>query len=212
MLTIYQIKENTMEVNPSDRKLIEQVTDAMQAGAAGQETMMSLFTDDAVLVEPFGGAPQAHEGIDAIRARYSEMVTTRPPDFRLMLDRVDTDGTHVIADWTCTSVVLPALWRDKAAILFVMERFSAWRLASRGCRPNRNSNLTNDQWEYKHASFCQGWTVRFVGTLCAINYRTTRSDPGERPLDAASISHRKMDGRRLRKTGRGNNRDHLVLL
>src|SRR4051794_31576537 len=97
-----------MEVNPTDRKLIEQVTDAMQAGAAGQETMMSLFTDDAVLVEPFGGAPQAHEGIDAIRARYAEMVTTRPPDFRLMLDRVDTDGTSVIADWTCTSVVLPA--------------------------------------------------------------------------------------------------------
>lgn len=98
-----------MEVNSADRTLIERVTAAMNAGPAGAEEMLSLFTDDAVLVEPFGGASQSSNGIAAIRKRYTDMMSEpRPPDFLLKLDRVDTDGKQVIADWTCTSVVLPA--------------------------------------------------------------------------------------------------------
>ena len=98
-----------MEVSASDRSLIEQVTAAMQAGPNGKEQMMALFTDDAVLVEPFAGRPQTHEGKEAVRTRYYEMVAEpRPPDFQLLLDRLDTDGRNVIAEWHCTSVVLPA--------------------------------------------------------------------------------------------------------
>jgi hypothetical protein len=98
-----------MDVRPSDRILVEQVCDAMQAGPAGKEDMLALFTDDAVLIEPFSGEPKRFEGIASIRERYTAMVEEpRPPDFRLLLDRVDTDGTHVIAEWTCTSVVLAA--------------------------------------------------------------------------------------------------------
>ena len=98
-----------MEVNPSDQALIDRVTEAMNAGPAGQEEMLSLFTEDAVLIEPFAGFSQKFEGMSAIRERYTAMMAEpRPPDFRLLLDRVDTDGTHVIADWTCTSAVLPA--------------------------------------------------------------------------------------------------------
>lgn len=98
-----------MDVSASDRNLIEQVTAAMQAGPDGKEEMMALFTDDAVMVEPFAGRPQTHVGKEAVRTRYYEMVAEpRPPDFRLMLDRLDSDGEHVISEWTCTSAVLPA--------------------------------------------------------------------------------------------------------
>ena len=98
-----------MEVNPSDRRLIDRVTEAMQAGPAGIEDMLGLFTDNAVLVEPFSGRSQTFEGIGSIRERYTAMVSEpRPPDFRLLLDRVDTDGTQVITAWTCTSAVFAA--------------------------------------------------------------------------------------------------------
>ena len=36
------------------------------------------------------------------------MATPRPPDFRLVLDRIDTDGGGIAADWTCTASVMPA--------------------------------------------------------------------------------------------------------
>lgn len=101
-----------MDVSTSDRSLIEQVAAAMQAGPDGKEQMMALFTEDAVMVEPFAGHPQTHEGKEAVRTRYYEMVAEpRPPDFRLMLDRLDSDGKQVISEWTCTSSVFPAPMR-----------------------------------------------------------------------------------------------------
>jgi uncharacterized protein (TIGR02246 family) len=97
-----------MEVSQSDRRLVERVSEAMQAGPAGKEDMLALFTDDAVLVEPFSGERKTFEGIESIRERYTAMVAEpRPPDFRLQIDRIDTDGKQVITDWTCTSAVFP---------------------------------------------------------------------------------------------------------
>ena len=46
-----------MEPTQEQRNLIDNVTAAMQAGPAGEDAMLSLFTDDAILIEPFGGQP-----------------------------------------------------------------------------------------------------------------------------------------------------------
>ena len=97
-----------MDVASSDRTLIEQVTAAMQAGDAGKEAMIALFADDATLIDSFSGQQQTSAGKDAVRARYYAMVAEpRPPDFLLKLDRLDTDGKQVIANWSCTSSVFP---------------------------------------------------------------------------------------------------------
>ena len=80
---------------------------AMQTGAMAEQDMMALFTEDAVYVEPFSGAPRTHEGKPAIRRAMVEGWKTPLPDMRLEVDRVDVDGEVVRAQWTCISPALP---------------------------------------------------------------------------------------------------------
>jgi ketosteroid isomerase-like protein len=96
-----------------DRKVVEELYKAMQAGPAGEAAIMALFTDDAVLVEPFTGQPRTHSGKAAIRAALAAMWQGRAPDLVLTLDRVDIEGDSVRAEWTCTSSILPGPLRGR---------------------------------------------------------------------------------------------------
>lgn len=96
-------------LSEQDTETIRQVYAAMQLGKEGEDQMVGLFTEDGVLVEPFSGAPREHRGQAAIRECYQQMMAApRPPDFQLALDRIDTEGGRVVADWTCTASVMPA--------------------------------------------------------------------------------------------------------
>jgi len=97
-----------MVVTEQDKELVQRMGEAMQAGEPGKEALIGLFADDAVFIEPFGGAPTTHTGIDAIRERITEMVAQpRPPDFKLQVDRVDIENGELVSYWTCTSAVMP---------------------------------------------------------------------------------------------------------
>lgn len=100
-----------MPVAVRDREVVDRMFQAMQAGADGVDAMMALFAPDAVLVEPFAGPVQTHEGKPAIRKAYQEMNAQPDPSLKLLLDRVDLDGDRVRADWTCTSDHFPTPMR-----------------------------------------------------------------------------------------------------
>jgi hypothetical protein len=92
-----------MSVHASDRLVVENLFKAMQAGAEGEQLMMSLFHDDAVFIEPFSGQPITHDGQEAIRQSFKRQTEHPLPDMKLTLDRIDLDGAIVRADWTCSS-------------------------------------------------------------------------------------------------------------
>ena len=96
-----------MTVNESDRKIVDNLFKAMQAGPAGEEAMMELFAEDAVFIEPFSGRTQTHQGKAAIRESFKQMFENPAPDMKLQMDRVDMDGDRLRAEWTCTSPVFP---------------------------------------------------------------------------------------------------------
>ena len=100
-----------MPISPQQRKVVEDLFRAMQTGPGGEEAMMALFADSAVLVEPFAGQPQTHHGLTAIRQSFRDQWKNPIPELRLTLDRVDVDGPVVRAEWTCTSPVFPAPMR-----------------------------------------------------------------------------------------------------
>ena len=100
-----------MTVSEPDRKIVENLFKAMQAGPAGEDDMMALFADDAVFTEPFSGEPKTHTGKDAIRASFQDMWREPAPELKLMLDRVDLDGQNIRAEWTCTSAIFPTPMR-----------------------------------------------------------------------------------------------------
>lgn len=100
-----------MPVKDEDRKVVEELFKAMQAGPGGEEAMMALFHEDAVFTEPFSGQPQTHNGIAEIRASFQEMWNAPGPELKLVLDRVDLEGDHVRAEWTCTSDAFPTPMR-----------------------------------------------------------------------------------------------------
>ena len=100
-----------MQVNAQQRQAVERLFKAMQAGPAGEDAMVGLFTEDAVLIEPFSGRPQTHRGRAAIRQSFRDQWNSPPPDLTLVLDRVDLDGVLVRAEWTCTSPVFPSPMR-----------------------------------------------------------------------------------------------------
>lgn len=100
-----------MSVLASDRTVVENLFKAMQAGPEGERLMMSLFHDDAVFIEPFGGQPMTHGGHDAIRESFRQQTAHPLPDMKLTLDRVDMDGAIVRAEWTCSSSAFPAPMR-----------------------------------------------------------------------------------------------------
>lgn len=96
-----------MTAEETTRKVVENMFKAMQAGLAGEEDMMALFSEVAVFVEPFGGAPKTHTGKEAIRKSFRDMWANPTPDMKLHVDRIDVDGDQVRAEWTCTSPVFP---------------------------------------------------------------------------------------------------------
>jgi hypothetical protein len=104
-------KENTLAPSAAQRDVVERLFRAMQAGPGGEEPMMALFSNDAVLIEPFSGKVETHTGRDAIRASFRAQWENPLPDLQLALDRVDLDGTTVRADWTCSSPVFPTPMR-----------------------------------------------------------------------------------------------------
>ena len=100
-----------MPVNPQQRKTVDALFRAMQAGPGGEEAMMGLFADGAVLIEPFSGVPQTHVGKSAIRQSFRDQWKNPLPDLTLVLDRVDLDGSLIRAEWTCTSPAFPSPMR-----------------------------------------------------------------------------------------------------
>lgn len=100
-----------MPVSDADRGVVEGLFRAMQAGASGEEGMVSLFRDDATFVEPFSGRPVSHVGHAAIRASFRQQTAHPLPDMALTLDRVDLDGPVVRAEWTCSSSAFPSPMR-----------------------------------------------------------------------------------------------------
>jgi ketosteroid isomerase-like protein len=93
-----------MPTKDSRVEVVERLFRAMAAGPSGEEPMMALFADDAVLVEPFTGVPREHVGKDAIRRAYRELFhEPPPPDMRLTLHRVERDGDSIEAHWSCTA-------------------------------------------------------------------------------------------------------------
>jgi hypothetical protein len=96
-----------MPVTDAQRKVVEQVFQAMHEGLKGEDRMMTLFADQANVTEPFSGQPVTHRGKEAIRAWFKQAMATMPPDVNLKMDRIDLDGDCVKADWTCTSPVFP---------------------------------------------------------------------------------------------------------
>ncbi len=97
-----------MSVTAQQRDIIESLFKAMQAGPSSAETMMALFAEDGVMIEPFSGRPVTHTGKPAVAAAFQEMWKDPPPEIALHIDRVDLDGDRVRAEWTCTSPVFPA--------------------------------------------------------------------------------------------------------
>jgi ketosteroid isomerase-like protein len=97
-----------MGVTASDRAVVESLFRAMQTGSGGEEEMVSLFREDAVFIEPFGGRPVTHTGKAAIRKSFRQQTAHSLPDMKLTLDRVDMDGGIVRAEWTCSSSAFPA--------------------------------------------------------------------------------------------------------
>jgi hypothetical protein len=100
-----------MGISAQQRKAVESIFKAMQSGPGGEEALLALFADGAVLVEPFSGEPKTHVGKDAIRGSFRDQWESPPPDLKLTLDRVDLDGPLVRAEWTCASPVFPTPMR-----------------------------------------------------------------------------------------------------
>lgn len=98
-------------VTPEDRALVDRFFQAMRQGAAGEEALMALFAEDAVLTEPFTGQPRTHHGKAAIRASYRQSWEHPPPDMKLTLHRIDLDGEQLRTEWTCTSPAFPGPMR-----------------------------------------------------------------------------------------------------
>jgi ketosteroid isomerase-like protein len=101
----------SMPVKAEDKKIVEELLRAMQTGPSAFEELLALFSEDAVLVEPFAGSMQTHTGKQAIRGSLNEMSQNRAADLTLKLDRVDMDGSAVRAEWTCTSTSMPGPMR-----------------------------------------------------------------------------------------------------
>jgi len=98
---------------PSPREVVERYFDAMRAGAAGEAVLLSLFDDEAVYIEPFGGRLRQHQGIEAIREAFRANWEHTPPDLTLTVERIDVDAAQVCSTWVCHSPAFPAPVRGR---------------------------------------------------------------------------------------------------
>jgi ketosteroid isomerase-like protein len=76
---------------------------AMQHGPDGLAELISLFTDDAVYLEPFTAGGGKHVGRDEIGEWLAESQVHAPPNLRLTIDRVDAHEDELEVSWTCES-------------------------------------------------------------------------------------------------------------
>jgi len=97
-----------MTVSTKQRDIVDRFFKAMQAGRDGEENLMALFAQDAVMTDPFAGEPQTHRGIDAVRESFRCTWEQPAPDVKLEVSRVDLDGESVRAEWTCTAPIFPS--------------------------------------------------------------------------------------------------------
>ncbi len=91
----------------SERDLIERYFAAMRRGAAAEEEMMELFSEDVVYIEPFTGEAEPWVGKDAVRTALRQGWEQPLPDLELEVRRIDISGSQATADWVCTSPALP---------------------------------------------------------------------------------------------------------
>lgn len=76
---------------------------AMQHGPDGLAELISLFTDDAVYLEPFTPGGGRHVGREQIGKWLADSQRHAPPSLALTIDRVDAREDEVDVTWTCTS-------------------------------------------------------------------------------------------------------------
>jgi ketosteroid isomerase-like protein len=98
-------------VSTGDRSTVERYLAAMQAGPGGLDELVSLFADEAVYVEPFGGQPHVHSGKADIRAFFEYALEHHLNGARLTLDRLDIDSGRLRSEWTCRLPMSPAPMR-----------------------------------------------------------------------------------------------------
>lgn len=91
----------------SESRIINRFFAAMQVGATAETEMLSLFSEDAVYIEPFSGHQRTHLGKTAIRKCMLEGWRTPLPDMRIELDEITIQGSDVRVRWTCRSPALP---------------------------------------------------------------------------------------------------------
>ena len=96
-------------MTPANRSAVETYVNAMQAGADGEAEMMSVWTDDAVYVEPFSGQGERreHAGKEAIHAFFKQSYEGHMTPLRITLDRLDVDGDRLRSEWTCLMPGMP---------------------------------------------------------------------------------------------------------
>ena len=87
----------------------------MQQGPEGVETLVTLFAEDAVYIEPFSGA--THAGREAIRS-FLARSQGQLPDVRITVDRIDIQGASVTTEWACDSSAFakPSRGRDRFTV------------------------------------------------------------------------------------------------
>ena len=101
-----------MSVDSRHQKVIEDASRAMQIGPAAEAKILSLFTDDAVWVEPYTGQRRSHSGKKAIQSALQQMwKQPPPPGFAITTDRMDVEGSNIRVDWTCSAVGMPMMMR-----------------------------------------------------------------------------------------------------
>ncbi len=101
-----------MAISQNQQRVIEDTSRAMQLGPAGEAVIMSLFTDDAVWIEPYTGQRRTHTGKEAIRASLKQMwQQPSPPGFTITTDRMDAEGQSVRVEWTCSCDGFPKMMR-----------------------------------------------------------------------------------------------------
>ena len=83
----------------SNRDVNERYYRAMEAGSSDQ--MDGLFEDDAICTEPFStmGAPTTHAGRTDIVGWLAASFEAGNKDVTITLDRLDVDGSVVVAEW-----------------------------------------------------------------------------------------------------------------
>jgi ketosteroid isomerase-like protein len=76
---------------------------AMQHGPDGLAELISLFTDDAVYLEPFTPGGGKHVGRETIAEWLAQSQTHAPPELRLTIERVDAHEDEIEVVWECQS-------------------------------------------------------------------------------------------------------------